>query len=423
MDNRKKIAIIGTGISGLGAAYLLQHRHDITVYEKEARLGGHARTVTVDYDGVPIAVDTGFIVFNYRNYPYLTGLFHHLDVPVIKSDMSLGLSLQQGAFEWGCQGLNAVFGQRSNLIKPRFWGMIRDIFRFNRQAKTLVAQHPTLSLGGLLDLLHMGNDFRHRFLLPTAGAIWSSSPEQILEFPAASFITFFDNHGLLTINDQPQWYTVQGGSKEYISRISASFADRIRLSSPVAEVRRSEEGIWVTTHAGDTERYDEVVIASHSDQALRMLATPTAEETRVLSDMPYQNNRAYLHRDPSFMPQRKACWASWNYLSDSLIDERARITLTYWMNRLQQIDNATPLFVTLNPPTLPKQELIFDEVMFEHPVYHQEMIAAQQQFPALQGKDRIWFCGAYQRYGFHEDGLHSAVKVAEALGCDVTWAS
>jgi uncharacterized protein len=417
----KRIAIIGTGISGLGAAYLVHRDYDITVYEKEHRLGGHSRTIEVDYDGETIAVDTGFIVFNYRNYPLLCGLFKHLDVPVAKSDMSLGLSLKQGQFEWGCAGLNAVFGQRSNLISPRFWGMIRDILRFNKGAVGIAEQHPEMTLGELLNHLNMGKDFRHRFLLPTAGAIWSSSPEQILEFPAQSFVTFFKNHGLLGINDQPQWYTVEGGSQEYVRRLSASFTEKIRLSSPVVKVERIEGQVQVTTQNGQSESYDGVVIAAHSDQALQMLGDADDQEREVLTAIPYQNNRAYLHRDPSFMPKRTACWSSWNYLCDSDVDERARITVTYWMNRLQNIPRETPLFVTLNPPSPPKDALIFDDHLFHHPVYSMEMLKAQQRISQIQGRRRVWFAGAYQRHGFHEDGFMSAVNVAKQLGCGLPW--
>jgi uncharacterized protein len=420
----KKIAIIGTGISGLGAAYLLHKNYDITVYEKEATLGGHSRTLEVDVEGKIVPVDTGFIVFNYRTYPHLTAMFKHLNVPVAKSDMSLGLSLQSGRFEWGCQGLNAVFGQRSNIFKPRFWGMIRDIMRFNRTARDYVKEHPNLTLRQLLNMLKMGEDFRHRFLLPTAGAVWSSSPEQILDFPATAFVTFFDNHGLLSVNDQPQWYTVEGGSREYVKRLSAPFADSVRLASPVASVTRHESHVEVTTVSGQTDSFDGVVLATHSDQALRLLGgDASTEEREVLGAIPYQNNRAYLHRDPALMPKRKACWASWNYLSDSKVDDRTRIIVTYWMNRLQpsHVPQDMPLFVTLNPHIIPRPELVVNEHMFEHPVYSLEMIAAQARISEIQGKNRTWFCGAYQRYGFHEDGLWSAVRVSEMMGCEVVW--
>lgn len=416
----KKIAIIGTGISGMGAAYLLRNDFELTIYEKESRLGGHARTLTVDYDSQKIDVDTGFIVFNYRNYPHLTGMFDLLDVAVEKSDMSLGLSLEQASFEWGCKDLNAVFGQRRNLFSIRFWKMLRDIFRFNKHA--LAQADSSLTLGELLDKLNMSEDFKHRFLLPTAGAIWSTSPEQILDFPAQSFTTFFDNHGLLTINDQPQWHTVSGGSHHYVNKIAAELQDStIRLSSPVQSVERRNNKVYVTDNSGNSEEYDAAIIATHSDQALNMLSNPTEDESNVLGSMKYQDNKAYLHRDPSFMPKRKSCWASWNYLCDDIVDTRAQITVTYWMNLLQNISNETSLFVTLNPPHPPREDLIFDEHTFEHPVYDMDMIEAQKHIKDIQGKNRLWFCGAYQRYGFHEDGILSAVNVAKQLGVSIPW--
>jgi predicted NAD/FAD-binding protein len=414
----QKIAIIGSGISGLGAAYLLQQRYAVTLYEKEPRLGGHARTVDVRYGDETIAVDTGFIVFNYRNYPHLTAMFKHLDVPVKPSDMSLGLSVEGGKFEWGCQGLNAIFGQRSNLFSPRFWWMLRDILRFNKAAPAYKSSD--ITLGQLLQQLGMGSDFCHRFLLPTAGAIWSSSPEQILAFPAASFITFFEQHGLLTVNDQPKWWTVDGGSRQYVQRIQQQLTGQVRLSSPVQSVVREAGKVNITAN-GITDSYDHVIFATHSDQALRLLNDATEAEQRILSHIPYQNNYAYLHRDPALMPKRKAVWASWNYLCDHAVDENARITVTYWMNRLQSIPSEKRLFVTLNPARPPRADLIDDEVIFEHPVYNQAMREAQLALPTVQGQQNTWFCGAYTRYGFHEDGLHSAVNVAEQLGVKVPW--
>ena len=414
----KKIAIIGAGISGLGAAYLLQQKYDVTLFEKESRLGGHARTINADYDGEQIAVDTGFIVFNYRNYPHLTAMFKHLDVPVKPSDMSLGLSLGSGAFEWGCQGLKAVFAQKSNLVSWRFWRMIADILRFNKCVHQF--RNSDLSLGEVLEQLKMGDDFKNRFLLPTAGAIWSSAPEQILDFPASSFINFFDNHGLLTVNDQPKWWTVDGGSIEYVKRIAANFNGQVELNANISSVRRIDGGVEVV-NCGEAQFFDEVVFATHSDQALRLLSDSTDAERAVLGNIAYQKNYAYLHRDEKLMPKRKAAWASWNYLCDGVVDENARITVTYYMNRLQSIDASKPLFVTLNPSRPPHDDLIFDQTVFEHPVYDANSLKAQRAMPTIQGVNKAWFCGAYLRYGFHEDGLNSAVEVAKMLGVEVPW--
>jgi predicted NAD/FAD-binding protein len=414
----KKIAVIGAGISGLGAAYLLQQKYDVTLFEKESRLGGHARTVNVDYMGEQIAVDTGFIVFNYRNYPHLTAMFKHLDVPVKPSDMSLGLSLGGGAFEWGCQGLKAVFAQKSNLVSWRFWRMIADILRFNKCVHQF--RNSDLSLGEVLAQLKMGDDFKNRFLLPTAGAIWSSAPEQILDFPASSFINFFDNHGLLTVNNQPKWWTVDGGSVEYVKRIAANFGGKLELNANISSVRRIDGGVEVV-NCGEAQIFDEVVFATHSDQALLLLADGSEAERAVLGNIAYQKNYAYLHRDEKLMPKRKAAWASWNYLCDGVVDENARITVTYYMNRLQSIAAVKPLFVTLNPSRPPHDDLIFDQTVFEHPVYDANTLEAQRDMPTIQGVNKAWFCGAYLRYGFHEDGLNSAVEVAKMLGVEVPW--
>jgi predicted NAD/FAD-binding protein len=410
----QKIAIIGTGISGLGAAHILQNHADVILFEKAGRLGGHARTLNIDYLGENIAVDTGFIVFNYRNYPNLIAMFKQLNVPVKKSDMSLGLSLEGGAFEWGCQGLNAVFAQRSNIVSPRFWLMIKDIMRFNKQVHQF--KDSDFSLGEVLAKLKMGDDFKHRFLLPTAGAIWSSSPHQILDFPASSFIKFFDNHGLLSVNGQPQWWTVDGGSIEYVKRLQANLKADIRLNNPVHNISRTEDGVLV-----NGELFDQVIIAAHSDQALQMLVDASDEERGILSKMRYQSNVAYLHRDESLMPKRRASWASWNYLCGEAVDENSHMQVTYWMNRLQSIDKNKPLFVTLNPNTKPKDELIFDQTTFEHPIYDGGMIAGQKAMQSIQGKNKVWFCGAYHHNGFHEDGLRSAVEVAQMMGVSLPW--
>jgi uncharacterized protein len=267
----------------------------------------------------------------------------------------------------------------------------------------------------------MGHDFCHRFLLPTAGAIWSSSPEQIWQFPAASFITFFEQHGLLTVNDQPQWWTVDGGSREYIKRLMNQFQGEVKYGCAVQSVRRSGASVEITAQ-GVTESYDHVIFATHSDQALKLLADASEGEVSILGNIPYQNNYAYLHRDTALMPKRKAVWASWNYLCDSEVDENARITVTYWMNKLQSLPANKPLFVTLNPSHAPRTDLVDDEVVFEHPVYNQSMREAQLALPTIQGQRNTWFCGAYTRYGFHEDGLHSAVTVAQQLGAQVPWA-
>lgn len=404
----------------MGAAYLLHPTHEITVYEQGNYIGGHTRTRDIVYDGQPIAVDTGFIVFNYRNYPHLCALFERLNVPVEKSNMSFAISVQQGALEWGARNLNAVFGQRSNVFSPRFWRMISDVKRFFREAPAIMEVQQEMSLGDLLENLRMSDAFKQYFLLPMGGAIWSCPIETMLTFPAQTFVRFFHNHGLLTFNDQPQWYTVSGGAREYVKRLTQPFHDRIRLNCGVVAVQRTESGAEVTDITGRTEHYDEVVFACHGDQALRLLKDATSQEKSILGGFRYQPNRAYLHRDIRQMPTRRACWSSWVYLSDGEANPEA-LAVTYWMNLLQNIDDAKPLFVTLNPLTPIPNELVFDVTEFEHPVFDATAIAAQRRIGEIQGKDRLWFCGAYQRYGFHEDGLGSAVEMVKQMGASIPW--
>lgn len=417
----KKIAIIGTGISGLGMAYLLHPHHHVTVYEKNAYIGGHSRTVEVKTTDGMIPVDTGFIVFNYRNYPLLTGLFAHLNVPVAKSDMSFGVSINQGWMEYGTRHLTDIFAQKRNLLRPDFWRMIANIMRFNKQATTYLQADPALTLGECLEKLRMGNWFRDYYLLAMGGAIWSTPLAEMLRFPANTFLRFFENHGLLTVNDQPQWYTVAGGSREYVKRLSASFRDNIRLNCGAVKVIRETEGVMVVDTQGGCATYDEVIFACHADQALAMIETPKAEEQRILSKFTYQANRAVLHRDLSFMPKRKKAWASWVYLSEAKKDETPAVSLSYWMNNLQPLATTQPLIVTLNPAKEPDPASVYDDHWFEHPLFDEAAIRAQSEIPAIQGKDRLWFCGAYQRYGFHEDGLGSAVAVAQMMGIEKPW--
>jgi predicted NAD/FAD-binding protein len=406
-----RVAIIGTGISGLGTAYLLHPHHDITVYEKAPRIGGHTRTVTVDYDGVSMPVDTGFIVFNPKNYPHLSALFRHLDVPTHKSDMSFAATIRGGWLEWGAQDTNTVFGQRRNLLRPRFLHLIGDVLRFNREAQAVAERHPGFSLDELLSHLRLGEWFRSYYLLPMAGAIWS--------FPALSLIRFFVNHHLMSASGQPQWYTVTGGSQEYARRLTAPFADRIRVNCGAVSVTRGEKGVTVRDAKGGCEIYDDVVMASHGDETLALLDDASPEERAALSCFRYQKNKAVLHRDESFMPRRRRCWASWVYESDG--GYHPKITVTYWMNRLQGLDPARPLFVSLNPKREIDPRLVFDEAEFDHPMFDAAAIAAQPKVAALQGQRRTWFAGAHLGNGFHEDGLASAVAVAKGFGVETPW--
>lgn len=416
-----KIAILGSGISGLGSAFLLNPDHQITVYEKAPRVGGHSRTITVDYDGARIPVDTGFIVFNRPNYPNLSGLFAHLNVPTHASDMTFAASIRDGWLEWGAADLNAVLGQRRNIFRPRFGLLVRDVMKFNAQAQETVERHPDLTLEGLIDKLGLGDWFRRYYLLPMSGAIWSCAPCEMMNFPARTLVRFFANHHLLSYSGQPQWRTVTGGSQEYVKRLTASFASRIRTNCGAVAVTRLASGqVEVRDTQGGSELYDQVVLACHGDEALALLSDADAQERAALSPFRYQKNTAILHRDTSLMPRRRRCWASWVYTSDGEF-LHPRITVTYWMNRLQGIDESRPLFVSLNPKRDIPEHLIFDKAEFDHPLFDSAAIAAQPKVAALQGRRGIWFAGAHLGHGFHEDGLSSAVAVARGLGATIPW--
>jgi len=415
-----RIAIIGTGISGLGSAYLLNPDHEITVYEKAPRIGGHSRTVAVDYDGRAIPVDTGFIVFNRPNYPNLSGLFSHLGVPSHASDMTFAASIRDGWLEWGAKDLGAVIGQRRNLLRPKFGLLVRDVMIFNARAQNMVERHPELSLEGLIHKLGLGDWFRRYYLLPMSGAIWSCPPCEMMNFPARTLVRFFANHHLLSVTGQPQWRTVTGGSQEYVRRLTAPFAHRIRVNCGAVAVTRQEGKVQVKDSQGGFESYDQVVMACHGDETQALLKDSDRDEQAVLSAFRYQKNRAVLHRDPSLMPRRRRCWASWVYSSDGDFFH-PKITVTYWMNLLQGIDQNYPLFVSLNPKRDIPEALIFDEAEFDHPLFDQAAIAAQSRIAALQGRRGTWYAGAHLGHGFHEDGLASAVWVARTLGAAIPW--
>lgn len=414
------IAIIGSGIAGLSAAYLLQARHHVTLYEKEPRLGGHSRTITVKHGDRIIPVDTGFIVYNERNYPNLTALFARLGVTVKNSDMTYAFTMRDGWLEWGAKDLNAIIGQRRNLLRPWFFALFREVMRFNGEVMSRAASEPTISLGDLIDRMGHSERFKRYYLLPMAGAIWSCPPQQMLQFPARLFATFFHNHSLLTMGGQPQWLTVDGGSQQYVQKLSAALRTRPRVGCGAARVERTVNGVCIVDTNGERARYDHVVFACHTDQTLGLLADASDAERSALAAIRYQENRAILHKDPRFMPKRRRVWASWNYHSSGEGDEAA-VTLTYWMNRLQSIDERYPLFVTLNPAEPVAAEDIFDETLFHHPIFDNAAIEAQSRLSEMQGNRNTWFCGAYMRHGFHEDGLISAMAVAEGLGARAPW--
>jgi predicted NAD/FAD-binding protein len=412
-----KIAIIGTGISGLGASHLLAPHHDITVYEKNAYLGGHSRTIDVSAGGKPIPVDTGFIVFNNWNYPNLIGLFQTLDVPYQNSNMSFGVSIDDGWLEYASGHMFAG----KNITRPAYWGMLKDILRFNRQALAYLEKDSNITLKQCLDDLGMDAWFRRYYLLAMGAAIWSSPIDTIMQFPAKTFLQFFKNHGLLSVNNRPQWYTVNGGSREYVQRLAKSFQDKIRLNCGIEKVSHKDGGILVLDSQGGAEIYDHVIFACHAHEALKMIDNPNEEEKSIIGSFSYQDNEIIVHRDTSFMPKNKKCWSSWVYLSEAREDKKDTVSLSYWMNNLQNLETDIPVLVTLNPGRRPQEDLIFDEHVFSHPVFDVKAIKAQQNIHRVQGKRGFWFCGAYQRYGFHEDGLLSAVNVAKKLGADIPW--
>jgi predicted NAD/FAD-binding protein len=413
------IAIVGQGIAGMSAAWLLSQGHRVTVYESEDRLGGHSHTVEAPGKAGPLPVDMGFIVYNEVAYPNLTALFKHLKVPTKASDMSFAVSLDNGGLEYGGANLGSWFAQPANLINRRFWSMLRDLYRFYRMAPThaCALDQNAVSLGDYLNSERYGDAFQDDHLLPQAAAIWSMSIEAIRDYPAAAFIRFCQNHGLMKIVGRPIWRTVDGGSRAYVERLTAAYADRISLNRPVRSIRRGPEGAAITDTAGATRTFDQVVIATHADQALRMLADPTAEEQRLLGAFRYTRNHAVLHSDSALMPRRKSVWSSWNYLGKPVPDGGGReLCVTYWMNKLQGLPVETPLFVTLNPIRTPRAGTIIRSEVYEHPLFDAAAMAAQKELWSLQGVGGTWFCGSYFGAGFHEDGCQAGLAVAEAVG-------
>jgi predicted NAD/FAD-binding protein len=404
---RRKIAVIGAGISGLSAAYYLSAYHNVTLFESSPRLGGHARTVIAGKNGDQ-PVDTGFIVFNYVTYPYLTRLFRDLDVPVIKSEMSFGASINDGWLEYGLNNLRAISAQKRNFVRPQFYKMIADILRFGKQAEA-AATNDDKTIGELVDELGLGNWFRNNYLMPVCGAIWSTPVQDVENFPAKSLVQFFRNHALLAGTGEHQWWTVKGGSIEYVRRIEAALIARdcvIRTSAPVVQVKRQGTGVSVQVGT-ENELFDDIILACHSDQALGILGEDATEtEAMALRAIRYQPNMAVLHCDTSQMPKRRACWSSWAYQS-----QNGATSVTYWMNKLQDIPMDDPLFVTLNPSRDIPAEKIYDKMEFAHPVFDKAALRAQKKIRDIQGQNHTWFVGSYNRHGFHEDGIASAMRI------------
>jgi predicted NAD/FAD-binding protein len=413
---RLRVAVIGTGISGMSAAWLLSQRHDVTVYERNERMGGHSHTVDVAVGKHITPVDTGFIVYNQTTYPNLTALFELLEVPTAPSCMSFAVSIDGGGLEYSGTGLAGMLVQRRNIFRPRFWRMLADIRRFYQQAAAdLAALEATeATLGDYLDRRGYGRAFRDDHLLPMAGAIWSAPPQAMLDYPAASFIRFQANHGLLQIRDRPQWRTVTGGSRSYVERLTARFRHRVKLGVAAKRVRRFGGEVGVVDASSRIQKFDHVVIAAHADEALALLEDASAAERSVLGAFRYSENRAVLHRDASLMPKRRGAWSSWNYIGGRGRDSTC--TVTYWMNRLQNLTVPDNLFVTLNPEFEPDPRTVSNIDIYHHPLFDAAAIRAQRRLWSLQGVHNTWFCGSYFGAGFHEDGLQSGLAVAEALG-------
>ncbi len=418
-QRKLNIAVVGAGISGMSAAWLLSQIHDVTVYESEERLGGHSHTVESGpaNGGESLPVDMGFIVYNEPAYPNLTALFRHLGVVTKASDMSFGVSLDGGRLEYGGTDLKSWFAQPSNLVSPRFWSMLGDLVRFYRQARThaCALHNEAQSLGDFLGANRYGTAFQDDHLLPQAAAIWSAPIESIRDYPANAFIRFCQNHGLLKILGRPIWRTVDGGSRTYVKALTAAYADRVKTACAIKAIRRLDHGVELTDIHGRRQLFDQVVIAAHADQALGMLQDPTARERGLLGAFRYTRNHAVLHSDAGLMPRRRSVWSSWNYIGAN-DGQRRRLCVTYWMNRLQGLPQDRPLFVTLNPIRPPATGSLIRSEIYEHPLFDSAAMAAQTELWSLQGVNRTWFCGAYFGAGFHEDGLQAGLAVAEQLG-------
>jgi predicted NAD/FAD-binding protein len=419
MPEKKRLAVIGAGISGLSAAWLLRETFDVTLFEADTRAGGHADTQVLNLEGENVPVDTGFIVFNDTNYPNLVGFFDALGVASHESNMSFGVSLNRGAFEYAGGNFKQLFAQKRNVVRPRFWSMLRDIVRFNRTAPLLLETQSMMSLGEYLNEHRYSRAFAEDYVLAIGAAIWSASVEGMRAFPARSFIRFFVNHGLLKIAGRPQWRTVTGGSRIYVRRVLKDLAD-VRLGAAVRHVQRAADGVDVTSAAG-TERFDQVVMCAHADESLALIADASPDERDILGAIGFQDNVAVLHQDAALMPKRHLAWSAWNYLSQDQADQSKAVCLTYWMNVLQGMKTREPLLVSLNPNLAIDPAKILLQKTYRHPQFDARAVKAQGELGSIQGRQRLWFAGAWTGWGFHEDGIASALRVSNELGVRAPW--
>ena len=421
-----KLAVIGSGISGLGAAWLAHQdpsgRYDVRLFEKDSRIGGHANTVIAEKDDISVPVDTGFIVYNEMNYPNLTNLFKVLDVETIASDMSFGVSLRDGELEYE-GSLRGLFAQKKNILSPRFWSMIRGLVSFYKHA--VVEQHngpEDETLGAFIDRCRLPDAFVEDHLLPMGAAIWSCPSESMRSYPVRAFIQFLENHRLLDFTGRPQWRTVKGGSRSYVHKIRQALGSRISTGVDICGLRREAGGVILSIKGDGDVWFDKVIMAAHADESLAIISDAHTEERDILSSFSFQPNQVILHSDPRLMPKASKAWAAWNYETLST-EESAEVCVTYWMNRLQSIDYSFPLFVTLNPLRMPADHLIHQKFSYEHPVFDTKAISAQQRLKGIQGHNNLHWCGAWTANGFHEDGLKSAVATMKTLGVTVPWQS
>lgn len=418
----ERIAVIGSGIAGLASAWLLSRDYQVTLFEANDYLGGHANTVDVTLAGVTAPVDTGFLVFNDRTYPNLVAMFGELGVACSESDMSFSVRVDEDALEWAGSNLATVFAQKRNFLRPRFLRMLRDVIRFNRESMAALARGGLEEIS-LREFLIQGNysdAFRDWYLLPMSGAIWSCSTEQMLRFPAETFLRFCSNHGLLQISDRPTWKTVSGGSRQYVRKLCSRLSD-VRLSNPVRLIVRRPDAVHVFSREGSPECFSQVVLACHSDQALSLLSDTKTYEQSILSKVRYQPNDAVLHTDVSLLPKSRKAWAAWNYAAGGSSPTGRPVSVTYLINRLQPLPFAQPLMVTLNPVAEPHPDSVIRRFHYSHPIFDRQAISAQLELQAIQGLNRTWFCGAWTANGFHEDGLNSALKVVNTMGTYASW--
>jgi predicted NAD/FAD-binding protein len=423
-QKRQRIAIVGAGISGLGSAYFLSRAHDVVLFEAGTYLGGHTNTVDVTLEGRTHGVDTGFLVYNELTYPNLIALFDELNVASIASDMSFAVSMDDGGLEWAGTNLDSVFAQRSNLGNVPFLRMLWDILHFNRNAERFLEQamQSGFTLGKLLEQQRYSARFRDAYLLPMAAAIWSSAPNDILNFPAATFLRFCLNHALLQVNNRPQWRTVAGGARNYVEKIAAVLPD-CRLRTPVRGVWRNADGTLQVDSGLDSETFDAVVFATHAPTTLSLLKDVSLAERAILGGVRYQPNTAYLHTDAKLLPRRRKVWSAWNYLSGASTSGGRPVCVSYWLNQLQALPFETPVVVTLNPHVPPDAAKVLAKFEYDHPIMDQGAIQAQQQLQQIQGVNGTWYAGAWTGYGFHEDGLKSALRIATAFGVAPAWAT